>query len=137
MMKNVRVIDLANSWRGLVGSVVREETLILKNLGNDCLTTDKFKIESKILFLDNCDRHFLHRYIPNCFPKVKTVYLNSHPHQCTVLEHLRYMTLTKDVFVYVHESYWKHVKNCFPNSTFYRLSSRQYKRILSNYETKV
>lgn len=144
-MRSVRTISLASSWKGLIGSVVKEETLILKNLGTDSVSfsnstnaEDKVKFENKILFLHHCDRNFLNRYIPHAFPKVKTIYLNSHPHHCTVLEHLRNLSLTRDVFVYVHESYWKYIKGCnFPTNAFYRLSSRQYRSILSNFESKV
>lgn len=91
-------------WENLQGKIIKNKNVILTRYGDIHPFPNGPKFECENLILNNCNKNFVYYWLDKkTFPKVKNVFLGSHPCEFEVLARM-------DSDIYVHDMFERYTR---------------------------
>lgn len=140
-MKMRGVLIDHNLWHEMAGKVIRNKVVLLQDMGD---IHPRFSVvcECETLIVDRCNKNFVYYWLGNqfrkteeTFPKVKNIYLGSHPCEPGTLQRLDRLPNT---VTHLREDWYLHYKKRWLNydvdSPVVMISNTDYDKMLSSLE---
>lgn len=106
-MKQALLINSSNVWQKLAGKSIYNKIVVLQQMGDIHPFNPTPIVNCETLIVDGCDKNFVYYWVGNefrgpkkTFPKVKEIFLNSHPCEPNTLFTLDNQ---KDTITYLEE----------------------------------